>query len=139
MSTTKSNIINFMEGDIFKKELDKIAQTRSLEQQIRSEVPFFRNLLIENFNNDEIFHGYVNKIVDVWREIISNEFTTLIRNYNEEHLKEQYIRSQLVKMADDHNRTETEKMLDGMSIDTPGIYSLTNLMKKQTMYGRKYL
>ncbi len=139
MSTTKTNIINFMEGDIFKKELDKIAQTRALEQQIRSEVPFFRNLLIENFNNDEIFHGYVNKIVDVWKEIISNEFTTLIRNYNEEHLKEQYIQSQLVKMADDHNRSETEKMLDNMSIDTPGIYDLTNLMKKQTMYGKKYL
>jgi hypothetical protein len=29
-------------------------------------------------------------------------------------------------------------MLENMSVDTPGIYSLTNLMNKQTMYGKKY-
>jgi hypothetical protein len=123
-----------MNGNIFKEDLKKLVQTRQIEQQINSEVPLFRNLLIENYNNDEIFHGYINKVAMTWGEIISYEFISLIRNYNEEYFKKQeYKKSQLIKLADEYNSSETEKMLDNMSIDTPGIYSLNYLMKNQNL------
>ena len=53
MNTAQTNIIDAMNGNIFEGSVDT---------KIRSEVPFFRKILIDNYYNSEYFYGYVNKI-----------------------------------------------------------------------------
>ena len=139
----KHYIVSSLNNDIFNGE--KIAQTRALERQIRSEVIFFKNLLIHNYNNEEVFHGYVNKIYEVWNEILKDEIKELIRHYNIEYSKllisinrKIYLQNEMIKMADKFNLKQAEKQLNNLFIDTPGIYSLTDKMSKSNIrFGKK--
>lgn len=139
----KHYIVSSLNNDIFNGE--KIAQTRALERQIRSEVIFFKNLLIHNYNNEEVFHGYVNKIYEVWNEILKDEIKELIRHYNIEYSKllieinrKKYLQNEMIKMADKFNLKQAEKQLNNLFIDTPGIYNLTDKMSKSNIrFGKK--
>ena len=58
MYNAAQNIVSAMETNIF--------SVQRVDSRIREEVPFFKKILIENINNPEVFHGYINKISETW-------------------------------------------------------------------------
>ena len=66
MEVIANNIIQSMNKDMF--------TTPFVEDVIIKEVEFFKKILQDNLYNDEIFHGYINKILSSWGSILKNEF-----------------------------------------------------------------
>ena len=69
MDIVARNIIASMEQNFF--------ATPRVDAQIRTEVPFFKKILQENINNEEVFHGYINKINEAWGPILKQNFKRL--------------------------------------------------------------
>lgn len=107
MNTAQNNIIGAMEFNIFEGSIDT---------KILSEVPFFRKILLDNYNNPEVFHGYVNKINEVWNSILTYNFKILVSVYNIEYesmmYKEKQRQEEMLKMA---TQMATEDMLEDLS------------------------
>lgn len=107
MNTAQNNIIGAMEFNIFEGSIDT---------KILSEVPFFRKILLDNYNNPEVFHGYVNKINEVWNSILTYNFKRLVSVYNIEYesmmYKEKQRQEEMLKMA---TQMATEDMLEDLS------------------------
>ena len=77
MDSTARAIIQSFNRDVF--------NTPGIDPKIQAEVPFFRKLLQENFNNKEVFHGYINKIYNTWSSILAPHVKRLIAQYNSEY------------------------------------------------------
>tara|TARA_B110000208_G_scaffold116922_1_gene143247 strand:- start:16220 stop:16648 length:429 start_codon:yes stop_codon:yes gene_type:complete len=124
MNIAQTNIIDAMNGNIFEGYVDT---------KIRSEVPFFRKILIDNYYNLEYFHGYVNKIYDAWASILTYNFKRLISIYNREHdlflYKENQRKEEMLRMA---TQMATEDMLGDLADLEVGtsMSSLINSIKK---------
>lgn len=107
MNVAQNNIIGAMEFNIFEGTVDK---------KIKSEVSFFRNILLENYNNPEVFHGYVNKLNEVWNSILTYGFKRLVAVYNREYeyliYKNTRRQEEMLKMATD---MAAEDMLEDLS------------------------
>lgn len=120
MNNAQNNIIDAMNGNIFEGNVDA---------KIRSEVPFFRKILIDNYNNPEYFHGYINKIYDVWGSVLTYNFKRLISNYNREHgtflYKENQRKEEMIRMA---TQIATEDMLGDLA-DLEVSTSMSSLIK----------
>lgn len=131
MERAQNNIIDSMSGYIFK--------TQDVDPKIKGEVLFFRKVLIENKNNYETFHGYVNKLGDVWNIILSDNFKRLIKvfntNYEEERLRAYIKQQDMINMAE---QMATEDLLGDLSELglTPSISSLTKSMKSSGLSGK---
>ncbi len=125
MNSYQTNLIKAMQKNIFKNV--------NIDPKIISEVPFFRNVLIENINNHEIFHGYVNKINEVWYNILLDDFKILIimynKKYQETRQKEFNRQQEMIRMATDMATKEMLGDLGGFEI-SPSISSLTKGIKK---------
>ena len=79
MNVVARNIVDSMENNIFSVAL------KDVDRKILEEVPFFRNILIQNLNNNEVFHGYINRILEAWRSILNDNFKRLISHYNDRY------------------------------------------------------
>lgn len=104
MNNAQINVIYAMEGNIFNRP--------DISPKIRSEVPFFKKLLEENKLNHEVFHGYVNKINEVWFGILSDSFKRLVAVYNNEYelfREREYLRNQ--RMMSLANEMATDELL----------------------------
>ncbi len=120
----KNSIISAMNGNIFQGIVDS---------KIKQEVPFFRKILIENYNNPEIFHGYINKINDAWGIILVNDFKKLIAKYNTEHealiYKELQRKQEMIKMATEMAAKDMLENLEDLEV-SPSMSSLIKDVKK---------
>jgi len=131
MERAQNNIIDSMRGYIFK--------TQDVDPRIKAEVLFFRTVLIENKNNYETFHGYVNKLGAAWNIILSDNFKRLIKvfntNYEEERLRAYNKQQDMINMAE---QMATEDLLGDLSELglTPSISSLTKSMKSNSLSGK---
>ena len=132
MEVIANNIIQSMNKDIF--------TTPFVEDVIIKEVEFFKKILQDNLYNDEIFHGYINKILSSWGSILKNEFKRYISIYNQEYdrILKRNLESQkeMVKMAVSYDA----EMLDGEVTDmfiSPNLNNLTSSMSKSKIAKKK--
>jgi hypothetical protein len=111
--------------------------TTNIDPVIKNEVVFFKNILIQNLNNSEVFHGYVNKINTTWNIILSDSFKNLVDNYNQEYAYKQIHRlekeKRMVSVANDYILDNLE--LDSVSISSEG--DLMNMFKKSAISKRR--
>jgi len=111
MDYASQNIINAMSGSIF--------GVSTVDPQILHEVGFFKNLLITNINNPEVFHGYINKISESWGIILTSGFKNLIINYNQLYFQYQNKKTQkeqeLIQLADEFNIKQLEDDFLGLN------------------------
>lgn len=124
MDTLMRKIIVYMDQNIFN-------EYQRIDVQIRSEVPFFKRILEENINNNEVFHGYVNKINEVWGSILNQDFKILISDYNDKYniilLKQLEKQKEMFKMANEYDAKMLLDDLDDLSFSD--INSITKGLK----------
>ena len=132
MEVIANNIIQSMNKDMF--------TTPFVEDVIMREVEFFKKILQDNLYNDEIFHGYINKILSSWGSILKNEFKRYISIYNQEYdrILKRNLESQkeMVNMAVSYDA----EMLDGEVTDmfiSPNLNNLTSSMSKNKIAKKK--
>tara|TARA_Y100001958_G_scaffold122021_1_gene89275 strand:- start:196 stop:597 length:402 start_codon:yes stop_codon:yes gene_type:complete len=123
------DIVNAMNMNMF--------NTSDIDPVIKNEVVFFKNILIQNLNNSEVFHGYVNKINTTWNIILSDSFKSLVDNYNQE-----YAYKQLQQLEKEKRMVSVanEYILDNLDLDSASISSegdLTNMFKKSAISKKK--
>tara|TARA_B100000683_G_scaffold238247_1_gene243955 strand:+ start:208 stop:609 length:402 start_codon:yes stop_codon:yes gene_type:complete len=123
------DIINAMNMNMF--------NTTNIDPVIKNEVVFFKNILIQNLNNSEVFHGYVNKINTTWNIILSDSFKSLVDNYNQEYAYKQHQQLEREKRM---MSVANEYILDNLDFDSASISSegdLMNMFKKSAISKRK--
>lgn len=124
MNTVARNIVASMDQNIFSVE--------NVDIKIRSEVPFFKKILQENINNNEVFHGYINKINEAWGYILKQNFKRLIAHYNDKYNMELLLQlekqNEMIKMADEYNAQRLFDELDDLSLSS-SMASLTKSFK----------
>lgn len=124
MNTVARNIVASMDQNIFSVE--------NVDMKIRSEVPFFKKILQENINNNEVFHGYINKINEAWGNILKQNFKRLIAHYNDKYNMELLLQlekqNEMIKMADEYNAQRLFDELDDLSLSS-SMASLTKSFK----------
>ena len=132
MEVIANNIIQSMNKDMF--------TTPFVEDVIIKEVEFFKKILQDNLYNEEIFHGYINKILASWGSILKNEFKRYISIYNQEYdrILKRNLESQkeMVNMAVSYDA----EMLDGEVTDmfiSPNLNNLTSSMSKNKIAKKK--
>lgn len=117
------NIISAMETNIF--------SVQRVDPRIREEVPFFKKILIENINNPEVFHGYINKIGETWGIILKDNFKRLITHYNNIYKNDLLLQAEkqaeMVRLAEQYNADKLFSELDELSL-TGNISSLTSAL-----------
>lgn len=132
MDTLMRKIIVYMDQNIFN-------EYQRIDVQIRSEVPFFKRILEENINNNEVFHGYVNKINEVWGSILNQDFKILISAYNHKYsmflLKQVEKQKEMFKMANEYDAKILLGELDDLSFSDVNFITkrlnLGNISKKR--------
>ena len=97
-----------------------------------SQVMIMNYLLLNNINNEEVFHGYINKINEAWGTILKDNFKRLISHYNDKYnislLKELEKQNDMIRMAEQYNAEQLFNELDDLSL-TGGISFLSNSLK----------
>jgi len=132
METVAKNIISSMDSNIF--------SVPRVDSQIRGEVPFFKKILIENLNNPEIFHGYINKINEAWNIVLKDNFKRLISHYNDIYNNE-LIRilekqNEMIRFAHQYNADALFSDIDQLSL-SGNISSLTSALSSSGISKRK--
>ena len=132
METVAKNIISSMDYNIF--------SVPRVDAKIREEVPFFKKILIENLNNPEVFHGYINKINEVWYIILKDNFKRLISQYNNIYdgqlmmkLEKQH---EMIRFAERYNADALFSDIDQLSL-SGNISSLTSALSSSGISKRK--
>lgn len=123
------DIVNAMNMSMF--------NTTDVDPVIKNEVVFFKNILIQNLNNSEVFHGYVNKINTTWNIILSDSFKSLVDNYNQEYA---YKQLQQLEKEKRMMSVANEYILDNLDLDSASISSegdLMNMFKKSAISKKK--
>tara|TARA_B100000085_G_C18319951_1_gene421855 strand:- start:111 stop:533 length:423 start_codon:yes stop_codon:yes gene_type:complete len=128
-----ANIITYMNTNIF--------DTPRVDSKIREEVPFFRKILEDNINNEEVFHGYINKINETWGVILNSKFKRLIAHYNEKYnislLTKMQQQNDMIRMAEQYNADQLFTDLEDLSLRGGGINFLTNSFKASGISKKK--
>lgn len=105
---------------------------------VYTEVPIFKNLLIQNFYDQEGFHGYLNKFSQAWDSILNDNFKKLVKMYNQKYitkqLKGQERQETLLSMAADYDAENLS--LDSFDI-SPSVFSITNSMRTSGISKKK--
>lgn len=124
MNNVARNIVESMNSNIF--------SVQRVDTRIMAEVPFFRKLLLDNINNHEVFHGYINKINDAWGSILKNNFKRLISHYNDKYnislLNEVEKQNEMIRMAQRYNAEQLFNELEDLSL-TGSVNFLTNSLR----------
>ncbi len=132
MNNTAQNIISAMETNIF--------SVQRVDPRIREEVPFFKKILLENINNPEVFHGYINKINETWGIILKDNFKRLISHYNNIYnmdlLRKVEKQNEMIRLAEQYNAETLFSDLDELSL-TGNISSLTNALSSSGISKKK--
>lgn len=132
MYNAAQNIISAMEMNIF--------DVTRVDVRIREEVPFFKKILIENINNPEVFHGYINKIGETWGIILKDNFKRLITHYNNIYKNDLLLQAEkqaeMVRLAEQYNADKLFSELDGLSL-TGNISSLTGALSSSGISKKK--
>jgi len=132
MNNTAQNIISAMETNIF--------SVQRVDPRIREEVPFFKKILLENINNPEVFHGYINKINETWDIILKDNFKRLISRYNNIYnidlLRKVEKQNEMIRLAEQYNAEILFSDLDELSL-TGNISSLTSALSSSGISKKK--
>jgi len=132
MYNAAQNIVSAMEMDIF--------NVTGVDARIREEVPFFKKILVENINNPEVFHGYINKIGETWGIILKDNFKRLITHYNNIYkndlLRQAEKQAEMVRLAEQYNADKLFSELDELSL-TGNISSLTSALRSSGISKKK--
>ncbi len=132
MNNVARNIVESMNSNIF--------SVQRVDARIMEEVPFFRKLLLDNINNHEVFHGYINKINDAWGSILKNNFKRLISHYNDKYnislLNEVEKQNEMIRMAQQHNAEQLFNELEDLSL-TGSVNFLTNSLRSSGITKKK--
>ena len=132
MNNVARNIVESMNSNIF--------SVPRVDTRIMEEVPFFRKLLLDNINNDEVFHGYINKINDAWGSILKNNFKRLISHYNDKYnislLREIEKQNEMIRMAQQYNAEQLFNELEDLSL-TGSVNFLTNSLRSSGITKKK--
>ena len=132
MYNAAQNIISAMEMNIF--------NVTRVDPRIREEVPFFKKILIENLDNQDVFHGYINKIGETWGIILKDNFKRLITHYNNIYKNDLIIKAEkqaeMVRLAEQYNADKLFSELDELSL-TGNISFLTNALKSSGISKKK--
>jgi len=131
--SAKNSIMSYMRsGNIF--------INTSIDPTILKEVPFFTNILDKVFYIEEDFHGYVNKIYDTWKVILSQKFKNIVTHYNIYYINYQTIQQEkqatLVNMANQIVADSLFDELDSLNI-TPNVDSILKGIKKTKVVRKK--
>ena len=120
MDIASIDIINSMgNSNIFKINVYDVSC------QIKSEVPMFRQLLINNLYNTDVFYTIVNNINVAWNSILNDSFKILISKYNKVYQKEIDLRNRMIQFS---NRFNADNLsLSELSIGPP---KMSHLIKK---------
>jgi hypothetical protein len=131
MNKMETSIIESVNNQMFIKNVN-------FNPNVYNEVPIFKNLLIQNFYDQEGFHGYLNKFSQAWESILNDSFKKLIKMYNQKYmakqLKEQEKQQTLLSMAAEYDAENLS--LDYFDI-TPSIISITNSMRTSGISKKK--
>jgi hypothetical protein len=123
MYNAAQNIVSAMETNIF--------NVTRVDPRIREEVPFFKNILKANLENQEVFHGYINKIEESWSIILKDNFKRLITHYNNIYKNYLLLRAEkqaeMVRLADQFNADALFSDLDELTL-AGNISSLTSAL-----------
>ena len=132
MNNVARNIVESMNSNIF--------SVQRVDTRIMAEVPFFRKLLLDNINNHEVFHGYINKINDAWGSILKNNFKRLISHYNDKYnislLNEVEKQNEMIRMAQQYNAEQLFNELEDLSL-TGSVNFLTNSLRSSGITKKK--
>ena len=132
MYNAAQNIVSAMETNIF--------SVQRVDSRIREEVPFFKKILIENINNPEVFHGYINKISETWGIILKDNFKRLITHYNNIYKNDLLLQAEkqaeMVRLAEQYNADKLFSELDELSL-TGNISSLTSALSSSGISKKK--
>ena len=132
MNNDARNIVESMNSNIF--------SVQRVDTRIMAEVPFFRKLLLDNINNHEVFHGYINKINDAWGSILKNNFKRLISHYNDKYnislLNEVEKQNEMIRMAQQYNAEQLFNELEDLSL-TGSVNFLTNSLRSSGITKKK--
>tara|TARA_X000001036_G_scaffold40404_1_gene32541 strand:+ start:201 stop:623 length:423 start_codon:yes stop_codon:yes gene_type:complete len=132
MYNAAQNIISAMEMNIF--------NVTRVDARIREEVPFFKKILIENLDNQEVFHGYINKIGETWGIILKDNFKRLITHYNNIYKNDLLLQAEkqaeMVRLAEQYNADKLFSELDELSL-TGNISSLTTTLSSSGISKKK--
>lgn len=132
MNNVARNIVESMNSNIF--------SVQRVDARIMEEVPFFRKLLLDNINNHEVFHGYINKINDAWGSILKNNFKRLISHYNDKYnislLNEVEKQNEMIRMAQQYNAEQLFNELEDLSL-TGSVNFLTNSLRSSGITKKK--
>lgn len=124
MNNVARNIVESMNSNIF--------NVQRVDARIMAEVPFFRKILLDNINNDEVFHGYINKINEAWGSILKSNFKRLISYYNAEYnnslLREIGKQNEMIRLADQYNADKLFNEIDDLSL-SGSVNFLTNSLR----------
>lgn len=131
MSNMETSIIESVNNQMFIRNVN-------FNPNVYNEVPIFKNLLIQNFYNQEEFHGYLNKFSQAWDSILNDSFKKLVKMYNQKYitkqLKEQEKQQTLLSMAADYDAENLS--LDSFDI-SPSVFSITNSMRTSGISKKK--
>ena len=132
MNNVARNIVESMNSNIF--------SVQRVDARIMEEVPFFRKLLLDNINNHEVFHGYINKINDARGSILKNNFKRLISHYNDKYnislLNEVEKQNEMIRMAQQYNAEQLFNELEDLSL-TGSVNFLTNSLRSSGITKKK--
>jgi len=118
-----ANIINAMNYNMFK--------VKNVDEIILQEVPFFKNLLIQNINNLEVFHEYINKLRNTWKSIINDNFDKLIITYNQVYYVRLLREQEMIKVATEIDAEQLFEDLTGLGV-SPKNYSRNSKNSKNS-------
>ena len=133
MNNVARNIVESMSSNIF--------SVPRVDTRIMAEVPFFRKILLDNINNGEVFHGYINKINEAWGSILKSNFKRLISYYNAEYnnslLREVEKQNEMIRLADQYNADKLFNEIDDLSLSSGSINFLTNSLRSSGITKKK--
>jgi len=111
-----------------------------IDPKIINEVPFFKKILQDNMYNTEVFHGYINKINDIWGVILTAQFKKLIKMYNEKYIinqiKERERQNDMINMANAMAAEQLYSELENLAV-SPSLSSITSGLSRSAISKKK--
>jgi len=111
-----------------------------IDPKIINEVPFFKKILQNNMYNTEVFHGYINKINDIWGVILTAQFKKLIKMYNEKYIinqiKERERQNDMINMANAMAAEQLYSELENLAV-SPSLSSITSGLSRSAISKKK--
>lgn len=132
LETAGTNVINVFNYNMF--------SVPNVEAKIRSEVPFFKKLLQDNYYNFPVFNEYVSKIKTAWDSILNSRAKTIFSRYLDEYSLYRYrLENSMLQMQNMASAYNAENLVDDLNFlsVSPNISSLTGKFRTTAISKRR--